>query len=465
MTHTECRICFDDGTEEALISPCAGCRGSSAFVHLSCLVSYYRATASWCELVCPTCKHDYDGRTAVELGAIGLAAMEEGCGPDDLSLAAMLVNLSNAYGCLGDARHQRALLERALSIEEAEFGPDHCEVAMTLANLSNAYAALGDATKQRSLLERALAIEERHLGPRHPEVAMSLTNLGNAYAAIGDAASQRDLLERALAINEEAYGPRHRLVGITLSNLGCACGCLGDVPRQRDLLEKALAIKEREFGPDHPEVATTLVGLSMARSALNEYASSEEACARALAIGRSCFSPPNALVAEMHMCVALSRFANGAAAATMEQEWQEAVDELRASIGAEDVSAKVTKIIGQAAMFWSAAGRDDIVRWLHSVGSEENVEVNLQMLTENIINDCVQHEGGRPGSPKASKWRVQREIIEPVLFEHAEKQEPQEPCFFSRYQWPFQWSCCVSSDVGGEIRPPNGVPCDGLASI
>ena len=82
---------------------------------------------------------------------------------------------------MGDTARKKALLERALAIEERHYGPEHPQVATTLANLGNAYGALGDTARKKALLERALAIQERHYGPEHPEVAITLGNLGNAY--------------------------------------------------------------------------------------------------------------------------------------------------------------------------------------------------------------------------------------------------------------------------------------------
>ena len=201
-----CRICFDVG-DEPLISPCAGCRGTSAFVHFQCVKAFYESRHDWTSLHCPTCKRQYEGAAAVELGRSGLQHIEQKYGPDHRKVAAILNDLSIAYGDLGDTARQHDLLERALAIQEQEYGPDHRAFAMTLRNLGAACGCLGDAARQRDLQEQALTIQERGHGPNHREVAVTLNSLGNAYGDLGDADRQRDLQERTLAILEREYGP------------------------------------------------------------------------------------------------------------------------------------------------------------------------------------------------------------------------------------------------------------------
>ena len=124
MDNRICRVCLD-ATTENLISPCAGCRGSSAFVHYTCLLAFYRSRGTWHELRCPTCKHCYEGRAAIDLGTIGLEQVQAEHGENTLQFALMLHELGNAYGRLGDAERQRDLLERALVIIERECGAEH----------------------------------------------------------------------------------------------------------------------------------------------------------------------------------------------------------------------------------------------------------------------------------------------------------------------------------------------------
>jgi tetratricopeptide (TPR) repeat protein len=96
----------------------------------------------------------------------------------------------------------RALLERALAIDEAAYGPDHPAVAAALNNLALILQALGDLAGARPLQERALAIDEAAYGPDHPAVATALNNLAQILRDLGDLAGARPLQERALAISE-----------------------------------------------------------------------------------------------------------------------------------------------------------------------------------------------------------------------------------------------------------------------
>jgi len=328
-----CRICLEEGTEEdELLSPCV-CRGSAKYVHLGCIEAAFMARAHLLDVICPTCKHHYEGPAAVHIGKLAVKELEENYGENHVYVAAALHNLGISYGLLGDAEQERDLLERALAIQEREHGPDHCDVATTLANLGNAYDRLGDLARQRELLERALKINEREYGADHHAVATTLVNLGSvhgrlgdhtrqrdilerahrimerefgpnshkvtaslvnlslAYGALGDMHRQRDLLERALRINEQEYGPDHRAVANTLLNLGNVYGCLGDAERKRDLLLRALRIKQREYGPDHHEVAKALVSLGNAYGDLGMLEEQREFLERALSIQRRHFGP------------------------------------------------------------------------------------------------------------------------------------------------------------------------------
>mmetsp|Transcript_74918 Transcript_74918/g.139827 ORF Transcript_74918/g.139827 Transcript_74918/m.139827 type:complete len:531 (-) Transcript_74918:61-1653(-) len=279
-----CRICFERGPEP-LTSPCAGCRGSSAFAHESCITRFYEARGLWWSLSCPSCKFEYAGKVAAKLGEFGLARTREECA-HPVALAVMLTNLGNAYGRAGNPVQQRKLLEQALAIEEKEFGPNHAEVSITLTNLGSAYSRLGQPEKQRELLEQAIKMKEAAFGPDHPEVAVTLTNLGNAYGDLGNAERQREMLERALRIKEKAFGPRHRAVAVTLANLGNAYGRLGDPFQQRAYLLRALEINQREYGPNHPEVALTLTNLSNAYGRLGQPSKQLELLERALCINK-----------------------------------------------------------------------------------------------------------------------------------------------------------------------------------
>lgn len=133
-TQEECRICFSDASDEALASPC-GCRGSSAFIHYTCLAEWYRTRADWDSLDCPTCKQPYEGSTAIKLGCIGLdevpSAVCQGSLLEvdgayeklqDAMVAAVLRSCAN-----GNLEERLELLRLALSISDGSSRPDGSE--------------------------------------------------------------------------------------------------------------------------------------------------------------------------------------------------------------------------------------------------------------------------------------------------------------------------------------------------
>ena len=104
----------------------------------------------------------------------------------------------------------KALLERALAIDEAAYGPDHPDVGRDLNNLAAILRGLGDLAGARALQERALGIAEAVYGPDHPDVGTALNNLAQILQDLGDLAGARPLQERALAIAEAVRSARSR---------------------------------------------------------------------------------------------------------------------------------------------------------------------------------------------------------------------------------------------------------------
>jgi hypothetical protein len=79
----------------------------------------------------------------------------------------------------------KALLERALAIDEAAYGPDHPDVATNLNNLATILQDLWQPAAARPLQERALAISEAAYGSDHPDVARDLNNLATILRDLG----------------------------------------------------------------------------------------------------------------------------------------------------------------------------------------------------------------------------------------------------------------------------------------
>ena len=118
-----CRYCFEDGSKESLISPCAGCRGSIAFIHLTCLTEYFRAQEKWTDLRCPTCKHKYNAETTVKLAEEGLRKTEER-GKETPEYVEALELLLNSYVKNKNFSKAAKVAPAALALAERVFGPD-----------------------------------------------------------------------------------------------------------------------------------------------------------------------------------------------------------------------------------------------------------------------------------------------------------------------------------------------------
>src|ERR1017187_9171185 len=123
-------------------------------------------------------------------------------GPDAMADASQLLDRAGTYlqvhARLTDAK---ALLERALAIDEAAYGPGHPGVATDLNNLATILQDLGQPEAARPLQERALAIDEAAYGPGHPGVARDLNNLALILRDLGQPEAARPLQEQALAID------------------------------------------------------------------------------------------------------------------------------------------------------------------------------------------------------------------------------------------------------------------------
>ena len=170
-------------------------------------------------------------------------------------------NLAAVYYSQGDFTDARAMFERALKLDEAQFGSSHPNVAIDVSNLGVVMKNTGDLVGARTMYERAIKIDEASFGPDHPNVAIRVNNLGLVIEASGDLIGARTLYERALKIWEKALGEEHPNVATAINNLGIVMKKSGDSTGARTLLERALRIREKVFEKEHPDVAISLCGL------------------------------------------------------------------------------------------------------------------------------------------------------------------------------------------------------------
>eukprot|EP00931_Biecheleriopsis_adriatica_P080372 TRINITY_DN53734_c0_g1_i1.p1 TRINITY_DN53734_c0_g1~~TRINITY_DN53734_c0_g1_i1.p1 ORF type:complete len:389 (+),score=74.80 TRINITY_DN53734_c0_g1_i1:34-1200(+) len=374
MDGCTCRICLET-SPTGLISPCAGCRGSSAFVHWDCLVCYYSSQEAWWDLHCPTCKHPYEGQAAVDLAMIGLQKTVKRHGKKSLDAAAMQMSLGVAHQKLRASRENMKLQESALAIIEEVAGRDHILAASALTNLANAHGELGDTQLKKELLERALAIQRLQLGPKHRDVAITLVNLGTACGMLGDRLKMRDMLQIALAAFEMDSRSNHREIASTLVNLGGVHGDLGEHTKMKELLERSLALSKLQYGHDHLHNAYGLTSLACANAAMGLPQEARAQCAEALRIVRvSCQSPSAAAAEVCLVCAGTSRALSGSAEGSdgeASAAWQQASIELKQALGEQDARAKLDSVVAELRVFWDSARKPEVVEWL---GENERIQ-------------------------------------------------------------------------------------------
>merc|ERR1740130_1823445 len=282
--------------------------------------------------------------------------------------------LAQAHSQLGNALASKDLLNQALVIEEKHFGTGHISTAVTLNNLATAHSELGDVLQERELLERSLAIKEHHFGKGHVQSAATLVNLAGVYSELGDTSRGRELLRHSLAIEEQHFGPGHVETAITLNNLALACGETGDVEGMRQLLERSLSIKERHFGLDHLESCLTLANLGMACGVMGDQRLARDYSGRALSACGGQGSPTSrrrgvVLLRAAAVHCALDEVSVGEGFAT------EALSMLGEVLGPTAGARVLALERTRTSRIWSAAGRNDVVRWLDITWAAEKLEV------------------------------------------------------------------------------------------
>lgn len=403
-----CRICLE-ASQEGLISPCAGCRGSSAFVHSECLESYYVIHGQWWELSCPTCKHRYEGQTAVDLGTIGLQLTKQKYGANALELAAMFMNLGVAHQeHMQDSDKNKEMQEAAMTIIESQLGTDNTMMAHALANLASAYAGLGDLERKQELLQRALVTLESKLGRTHESVACALVNLGTACGMLGDRRKMKNMLERALGIFEIEPNMHRREIISTLINLGGACGDLGEHCRMGALLERSLAMARLEYGQNHQMVSASLASLASANCALRKLPEARAQRAEALHILQGSCHYPSAIRAEISLVAAgVSRALGDVEEATL--LWKDANAELYRALARTNAHKKLEIFAKEFNVFWCGAGRHDVIAWLKGQLEESNKRKRLwgkQTVFGALLSDdrLVEEVGGA----------TQEQVVQPI---------------------------------------------------
>lgn len=279
-----CRICLD--SEGELASPCA-CRGSTAWVHVECLIEWCRRTKDYSK--CSLCHEEFVGKASVLLAEADLQhATEAGEkllkshnlakalqmeGRIDESIALHKKNLRTCESLKGNrnsgyvailsslarALAQNGHVDEALAMQARSFettrsirGQDHVD-SLTIAN--NYALALGDYGRYEDavrILRETVAGRTRVLGRNHKDTLMATVNLAGTLCKSGQYDGVVELLDTSLSAIRQTFGNEHQYYLDVARNLVaalCHTGRIGDaIVHQRHIW---IAEKERRGEADN----------------------------------------------------------------------------------------------------------------------------------------------------------------------------------------------------------------------
>jgi len=263
--------------------------------------------------------------------------------------------------------------QRALAIREKVLGGENTDVAQSLNNLAGLYYLVGDYRKAEPLYKRALVIREKALGSEHPKVATVLSNLALLYQDKGDYAKAEPLYQRALAISEKALDEKPLDVATLLNNLASMYSAKGDYAKAEPLFQRALAIREKSLGSEHPDVGESLNNLAELHHSKSDYTKAEPLYRRALLIVEKALGGGHPNVA--------TSLSNLASLYVAKEDYPRAIELL---IRAEEI-------------------RENNINAILDIGSENQKQLYLDMLTQNTYSTVSLHAYSAPSNAQAAR--------------------------------------------------------------
>jgi tetratricopeptide (TPR) repeat protein/transcriptional regulator with XRE-family HTH domain len=194
---------------------------------------------------------------AIALVERALTIDEAALGPDDPHTLTDRDTLALGYRAVGRYPEAVALWERTLADRTHVLGPDHPDTLTTRANLAAGYWSAGRRQEAVALWERTLAERDRVLGPDNPDTLQSRSNLSFGYQGVG-------WYDEAIALDEQTLDDRLRILGPDHPRTLNSRNTLANGYRLAGRYAEAIALHEqtlddrlRILGPDHPHTATT----------------------------------------------------------------------------------------------------------------------------------------------------------------------------------------------------------------
>ena len=263
--------------------------------------------------------------TAREVLERGVANIDDQLDDQPAVRARLLDTMGEVYRSLGLQRDGEAILQSALTANEAAFGESSPETARALTRLAGLLLRLRRADDALPLLERAeriqtdvdapaldrartannlgvvarlqrdpeeatrqfertLALRESELGPVHQDLIGPLSNLGSLRRSTEDLAGAGEAYRRALDIARQTISENHPTFVRLSGNFGQLQRGAGEVEASRETLEPALRQAIALFGDDHSETARLRVNLAESLLMLGERERAEAEIRAALAV-------------------------------------------------------------------------------------------------------------------------------------------------------------------------------------
>lgn len=167
---------------------------------------------------------------------------------DQLSRAAILHELGQAYEIMNQAADSEACYLEALGLYKRTYGRDYPTNFAILSDLGILCERDGYATEAAELYERALAGRLKVLGQNAPETLNSMQNLATIKTQLGDLESALLLLEKAVPALETVLGLQNENTLTAMDNLSILYQKLGMKEECRDMSRRMLPHCKTTFG-------------------------------------------------------------------------------------------------------------------------------------------------------------------------------------------------------------------------
>ncbi len=165
-----------------------------------------------------------------------------------------------------DPKLTKDSLSKTLALQESCYGSNSLYIVDSLFRLAVCVGLNGDHAAKATLLERSVSIIDAN-GSLSPLTIGCLYHLACAYELLGHMNKSSVAAERALQL-QETQDPAHSLVSVLLECIGRVTSHCGTHDRAAAAFERALQLKERQFGTSDVALVSSLIGLAAAHRSL-----------------------------------------------------------------------------------------------------------------------------------------------------------------------------------------------------